>query len=153
MSTVVPPPPVTGVRASGLDAGSPAPPFSLPAGPDGRRAALPDAQGSPALLIFYPLDFTPVCTSELNLFNELLPDFERAGCRMMAISVDSPWAHAAFAAEQRLSLPLLPDFHPKGAVSKQYRVYRQDDGFSERIFERMKREGVKMEPGFDPLKP
>ena len=51
--------------------GTPAPDLDIPATPDGNRIKLADQRGSPAVLVFYPGDFTPVCTGELGLFNEL----------------------------------------------------------------------------------
>jgi peroxiredoxin (alkyl hydroperoxide reductase subunit C) len=104
----------------------------LPATPDGRRFHLADIQRSPVVLIFYPGDFTPVCTSELGLFNELLPEFGSFGAKVLAISCDSVWSHCTYAAELRLQITLLSDFHPKGECSRRYNVYREEDGISER---------------------
>jgi hypothetical protein len=68
-----PAPPASGIRAHGLSRGTAAPDLDIPATPDGNRIKLADQRGSPAVLVFYPGDFTPVCTGELGLFNELLP--------------------------------------------------------------------------------
>jgi len=93
---------------------------------------LDEHQGSPVVLIFYPGDFTPVCTSELGLFNELLSELGSFGAKTFAISCDSLWSHIAYARELNLQIPLLSDFHPKGEVSRRYDVYRDDVGISER---------------------
>lgn len=132
MVTTAPPPPASGVLAAGLRPGTRAPELDLPATPDGHRIKLSDHQGSPVVLVFYPGDFTPVCTSELGLFNELLPEMEAFGASVLAISCDSLWAHIAYAREMNMRLPLLSDFHPKGEVSRRYQVYRDDIGTSER---------------------
>src|SRR3954467_7339150 len=132
MAFIAPPPPAKGIRAPGLPAGTRAPSFSLPASPDGRKISLEDLRGSTVLLIFYPADFTPVCTSELGIFNELASDFGQLDTRALGISVDSFWTHLAFAHENNLRLPLLADFNPKGEVCRQYGVYRDEEGFSER---------------------
>ena len=132
MVTIAPPPPASGVLAWGLPPGTRAPELELPATPDGHRIKLADHQGSPVVLVFYPGDFTPVCTSELGLFNELLPEMEALGASVLGISCDSLWAHIAYARELNLRLPLLSDFHPKGEVSRRYQVYRDDIGTSER---------------------
>ncbi len=130
---LAPPPPARGIRAPGLKAGDRAPPFALPASPEGKKVSIEDCRGAPLVLIFYPADFTPVCSSELSLFNELRGELERlGGARALGISVDSASTHIAFAGELNLQLPLLSDFHPKGEVSRAYRVYREEDGFSER---------------------
>ena len=87
---------------------------------------------TPLVLIFYPGDFTPVCTGELGLFNELLPELQGLGASVLGISCDSLWSHDAYARELNLRMPLLSDFHPKGALSRRYEVYRDDVGTSER---------------------
>lgn len=132
MVTIAPPPPAKGIRSSGIPAGTRAPPFTLPATPDGRLVSLEEYRGTPLLLIFYPADFTPVCNSELSVFNELLPEFGQLGARLVGISCDSVWSHIAFANQLRTQIPLLADFEPKGQVARSYGVYRDQDGFSER---------------------
>jgi peroxiredoxin (alkyl hydroperoxide reductase subunit C) len=132
MALIAPAPSTSGTRSPGLSAGVRAPPLDLPATPDGRKVSLEDYQGAPVVLVFYPADFTPVCTSELSLFNELLPQLGNMGARVLGISVDSLSTHIAFAKELGLQIPLLADFHPKGEASRRYQVYREEDGFSER---------------------
>jgi peroxiredoxin len=117
--------------SAALPQGSHAPDFELPVSPD-RKASLRDYAGAPLVLVFYPADWSPVCGDELTLFNELLPEFERHGARVVGISVDGPWCHRAYARDRKLRFPLLADFEPKGDVSRRYRAYRARDGFSER---------------------
>jgi len=100
--------------------------------PDGRRASLAGYRDRPLVLIFYPGDFTPVCTGELGLFNELMPDLQGLGASVLGISCDSLWSHCAYARELKLGMALLSDFHLKGAASRRYEVYRDDVGTSER---------------------
>src|SRR5882672_2975092 len=116
MVTIAPAPPASGIQSRGLAAGQTAPELGLPATPDGRRITRADHKGSPLVLIFYPGDFTPVCTSELGLFNELVSEIGALGAKVFAISCDSLWAHVAYASELNLQIPLLSDFHPKGEV-------------------------------------
>jgi peroxiredoxin (alkyl hydroperoxide reductase subunit C) len=130
--TLAPPPPAWGIRAHGLPAGAPAPELGLPATPGWSLVRLADYRGSPIVLIFYPGDFTPVCTSELGLFNELLPEFGCFGAKLLAVSCDSLWSHVAYAQELNIQVPLLSDYHPKGVGSRRYDVYREEDGISER---------------------
>ena len=111
--------------------GTPAPDFLLPSGPD-TRLGLSDLRGRPAVLVFYPADWSPVCGDQLSLYNEILPEFERFGARVVGISVDGPWCHAAYAKARSIEFPLLADFEPKGGVSRAYGVYRDGDGISER---------------------
>jgi len=132
MVSLAPPPPVSGIKAHGLSRGVAAPELDIPATPDGNRIELADQRGSPTVLVFYPGDFTPVCTGELGLFNELLPELQSFGAKVFAISCDSLWSHIAYAKELNLRIPLLTDFHPKGEVCRRFDVYRDDIGTAER---------------------
>jgi peroxiredoxin (alkyl hydroperoxide reductase subunit C) len=118
-------------KLSPLPAGTPAPDFTLPSTPD-QTVSLRDFRGQPVVLAFYPADWSPVCGDELALFQEVLPEFQRYGAQLLAISVDSPWSHLAFAKDHNLHFPLLSDFHPKGKVSREYGVYQDDVGESGR---------------------
>lgn len=121
--------------------GQPAPDFELETG-DGQRIALRDLRGSPVVLVFYPADWSPVCGDQVSLYNEILPEFERFGARIVGISVDGRWCHAAFAGDRKLRFPLLADFEPKGAVARRYDVYRERDGTTERALFVIDAEGI-----------
>jgi peroxiredoxin len=142
MATIAPPPAASGVRAPGLPQGYRAPELGGQSTPDGRPVNLADHRGSPIVLIFYPGDFTPVCSNELGLFNELLPELEGFGARVFGISCDSLWTHVAYASELNLRIPLVSDFHPKGEVSRRYDVFREDIGTCERALFVIDGEGV-----------
>ena len=114
-----------------LPAGTAAPPFSLQATPD-QTVSLDDLRGKPAILAFYPADWSPVCGDQMALYNEILPEFHRAGAQLVGISVDGVWCHAAFAEQRKLHFPLLADFEPKGAVARRFGVYRGGEGITER---------------------
>jgi peroxiredoxin len=114
-----------------LQPGTQAPDFSLRSTPD-QFVSLGEFRGRPVILLFYPEDWSPVCTDELALFNEVLPDFERFDAQLLGISVDGPWCHVAFSDHRNLEFPLLADFHPSGGVAKQYGVYREQDGVAAR---------------------
>jgi peroxiredoxin len=114
-----------------LEAGTKAPDFSLPATPD-QDVSLLDFRGRKVVLAFYPADWSPVCTDQLAVYNELLPEFRRLGAEVLGISVDGVWCHLAFAKDRKLHFPLLADFEPKGAVARGYRAYRDGEGVSER---------------------
>ena len=118
-------------RAGILQAGTPAPDFSLRSTPD-QSLSLSELRGRPVVLAFYPADWSPVCGDEMALFNAVLPDIQELGAEMIGISVDGVWCHAAFARARNLHYPLLADFEPKGAVARQYGVYRDGDGTTER---------------------
>jgi alkyl hydroperoxide reductase subunit AhpC len=84
------------------------------------------------VLVFYPADWSPVCTDQLSLYNELLPEFEKFRAQILGISVDSVWSHRAWAQSRKLRFPLLADFEPKGEASSKYGVYDSESGVSER---------------------
>jgi peroxiredoxin len=114
-----------------IQPGSPAPDFKLP-DQDGNRVSLADFRGRPVILVFYPSDFSPVCTDQLSVYQEVLPQLEEAGATLLGISVDGAFCHKAFQQHQNLTIPLLADFHPKGEVAKAYGVWSEDYGVSAR---------------------
>ena len=114
-----------------LPVGTVAPDFSLHATPD-QVVSLSDFRGRPVILAFYPADWSPVCGDQMGLYNELLEAFGQFDAELIGISVDGSWCHVAFAHERKLRFPLLADFEPKGEVARQYGVYRQHDGTTER---------------------
>src|SRR6266550_4852108 len=114
-----------------LQAGTAAPDFTLHSTPD-QSVSLADFKGSPLIMAFYPADWSPVCTDQMALYNEILSEFQRFGATIAGISVDSAWCHLAFAEHRKLRFPLLADFEPKGAVARHYGVYHDAGGTSER---------------------
>jgi peroxiredoxin len=114
-----------------IEAGEKAPEFSLP-DQDGNQVSLADFAGKKLVLCFYPLDFSPVCTDQLSLYQEVLADLESKGAALVGISVDSSYCHAAFREKLNLTMPLLADFNPKGEVSKAYGAWIEKSGISNR---------------------
>ena len=100
-----------------LKAGAPAPDFSLPSTPD-QKVSLSEFRGRPVVLVFYPADWSPVCSDQLALYNELLPEFALLDAEILGISCDGVWCHIAFSKDRKLHVPLLADFEPKGAVAR-----------------------------------
>jgi peroxiredoxin len=117
--------------ASPLTAGTKAPDFELPSKPD-QTVSLADFRGQPVILAFYPGDWSPVCSDQMALYQEVLPEFQRFDAELLGVSVDGVWSHLAFARDRNLQFPLLADFEPKGEVARAYQVYRAEDGTSER---------------------
>ena len=114
-----------------IEPGATAPDFSLP-DQDGNPVTLGDFARRKLVLAFYPLDFSPVCTGQLSLYQEVLGDIEEAGACLVGVSVDSPFCHRAFREQRGLTMPLLADFHPKGEVSRAYGVYSEKWGSAKR---------------------
>jgi peroxiredoxin len=113
-----------------LPAGATAPDFTLSSTPD-QTVSLHEFKGRPVILAFYPADWSPVCSDQLALYNELLSEFQRYDAQLLGLSVDGIWSHVAFAKQRNLHFPLLADFEPKGAVARAYGVYAKG-GTSER---------------------
>jgi peroxiredoxin len=114
-----------------LPVGTPAPDFALPDA-SGQIVKLSDLRGNTVVLAFYPLDWSPGCSQQLDLYQQELEEFRRRRAQVVGISVDSVYSHGAWAAVRGITFPLLSDFSPKGEVARRYGVWREADGFSER---------------------
>ena len=132
---------MTKIEATTLAPGTVAPDFTLRSTPD-QSVSLSEFRGQPVVLVFYPEDWSPVCSDQLGLYQELLPEFQRLGAELVGISVDGIWSHLAFAKDRNLHFPLLADFEPKGEVSRRYQVYRSSDGTSERALYVIDSDGI-----------
>ena len=69
------------------------------------------------ILLFYPLSFTSVCTSELCSVSSSLDEYANLGADVYAISVDSPFAQEAFAKASRIEVPILSDFNREASTA------------------------------------
>jgi peroxiredoxin len=76
------------------------------------------------------------------VFNAIGAEFQKHNAKLLGLSVDGVWCHAAFAEQRHLHFPLLADFEPKGAVARAYGVYRDRDGESGRGLFVLDRGGV-----------
>ncbi len=110
------------VPSSILEPGSKAPDFTLKSTPD-QTVSLREFRGRPVVLAFFPADFSPVCSDQMGLYAQVMPEFTNFKAQVLGISVDGIWSHIAFAKERNLNFPLLSDFEPKGAVSRAYGAY------------------------------
>ena len=88
--------------------GDSAPDFTLP-GTGGRDYTLSEYRGQPVVVVFYPGDETPVCTKQLNTYNDDLARFENLGAQVLAISPQDMASHERFAAKYSFEFPLLAD--------------------------------------------
>ncbi len=110
-----------------IEPGARAPDFTLP-DQDGNEVSLTGLRGQRVVLAFYPLDFSPVCTDQLSVYDEVAGELERLGARLYGVSVDSAYSHRAFRRQLGISIPLLADFHPKGEVTRAFGVYAEERG-------------------------
>jgi peroxiredoxin len=128
-------------HAMPLAPGTKAPDFELQSTPD-QTVSLADFRGQPVILAFYPEDWSPVCSDQMALYQEVLPEFQKFNAELMGISVDGVWSHLAFAKDRNLHFPLLADFEPKGEVARAYQVYRAKEGTSERALYVIDADGI-----------
>ncbi len=124
-----------------LSAGTIAPDFKLHATAD-QILSLNELRGNPVILAFYPADWSPVCSDQMALYNEVLSEFHKHGAALLGISVDGVWCHTAFMESRKLHFPLLADFEPKGGIAKTYGAYRDQDGICERALFVIDKNGV-----------
>ena len=100
-----------------LSIGDKAPAFTLVS--DEKKAiSLNDYAGQKVVLLFFPMAFTSVCTTELCNMRDDIAYYEGLDAKILAVSVDSPFTLAKYKEDQRLNFPLLSDFN-KG-VSEAY---------------------------------
>ena len=118
-----------------------APDFELNCTPD-QRLKLSELSGKKIILVFYPADWSPVCSDELSTYNETMKIFSRHNAQLIGISVDSKWCHLAFSGSRKFHFPLLADFEPKGAVSKLYEVYDEKEGECQRALYVLDEKGI-----------
>lgn len=121
--------------------GAPAPEFSLK-DQNQKEVKLSDFKGKKnVVIIFYPLDWSPVCTNEHACVVNAMKQFEDLDAQVLGLSVDSVWSHKAYAEKMNIKYPLLADFQPRGAVAAQYGVYLADKGITGRAISIIDRNG------------
>jgi peroxiredoxin len=124
-----------------IEPGTKAPDFTLN-DQDGHAVGLGDFAARRLVLAFYPLDFSPVCTDQLSIYQEVVDELAERGAALVGISVDSAFCHAAFRKQLNLTIPLLADFNPKGAVSRAYGAYMEGPGHGNRSLVLVGEDGV-----------
>jgi peroxiredoxin len=124
-----------------IAAGEPAPGFTL-RDQDGEEVSLSDYRGRKLLLVFYPLDFSPVCSDQLSIYQEVKPQIAEQGVEMVGISVDHGFAHKAFQEKLGIDTRLLADFEPKGEVARAYGAYIEATGHTNRSLVLVDEEGT-----------
>jgi peroxiredoxin len=124
-----------------ITVGSVAPDFTLK-DQSQKEVKLSEFQGKKnVVIVFYPLDWSPVCTNEHVCLVNDMKRFEELDAQVLGVSVDSVWSHKAFAEKMGIKYPLLADFQPRGAVGEKYGVYLSDKGITGRAIAVVNRSG------------
>ena len=113
-----------------IAAGEPAPEFTLKRG-DGKPFTRADLIGTTTVLVFYPFAFSPVCTDQLNLYDDIRDELAAQGATLYGVSCDSTWTQTAFKEKLGVQIEQLSDFEPKGAACRAF-VVLHDGGFPQR---------------------
>jgi peroxiredoxin len=115
-----------------ISVGQTAPEFSLK-DQSMQEVKLADYRGKKnVVMVFYPLDWSPVCTNEHACMVNDMKKFESLDAQVLGLSVDSAWSHKAYAEKMGIRYPLLADFQPRGAVAEKFGVYLADKGITGR---------------------
>lgn len=112
-----------------IEAGQPAPDFTLPAD-DGKRVSLKSQRGSPVVLYFYPRDDTPGCTKEACAFRDRQAELERLRARLFGVSTDHVASHVKFRDKYQLNFPLLADADHQ--VAERYGAWREKNMYGKK---------------------
>jgi peroxiredoxin len=113
-----------------IQPGDPAPEFTLRR-EDGGEFTQADLEGQTTVLVFYPFAFSPVCTDQLNLYEDVLDEFTARGATLYGVSCDANYSQKAFREQLGVSIEQLSDFEPKGASCRAFGVYHPG-GFPQR---------------------
>jgi peroxiredoxin len=113
-----------------IAAGDRVPEFSL-GREDGSRFTQADLKGQTSVFVFFPFAFSPVCTDQLNLYQEVLDQFAEQGATLYGVSCDSTWALRAFKEKLGVTIEQLSDWEPKGKVCEAFGVLHEG-GFPQR---------------------
>jgi peroxiredoxin len=115
-----------------VEVGEQAPDFELK-DQHGTPVRLSSFRGSKnVVLVFYPLAFSGVCTGELCAMRDSFPEVSRDDVELITVSVDSMFAHRAWADAEHYEFALLSDFWPHGDVARAYGVFDDNAGLATR---------------------
>jgi peroxiredoxin len=121
--------------------GTPAPEFRLRTA-DGEPFTQDDLKGHTTVLVFYPFAFSPVCTDQFQIYEEVLDDFAERGARLFGVSTDATYSQQAFKDKLGITIPQLSDFEPKGAASRALGAYFEPGGMTNRAIVIFDADGV-----------
>ena len=121
--------------------GTPAPDFRL-IDETGEKFTRENLLGQTTVFVFYPFAFSPVCTDQFQVYEEVLDEFAAQGATLYGVSCDATWSQKAFREKLGVTIPQLSDFEPKGEASRAFGAYFEPGGFSNRALVIVDPEGV-----------
>ena len=113
-----------------IEAGRPAPDFTL-ATYEGEPFTRAQLEGRTTVLVFYPFAFSPVCTDQLSVYDQLRDEFAARGATLYGVSCDATWSQEAFREQLGIEIEQLSDFEPKGETCRAFGVLHPG-GFPQR---------------------
>jgi len=111
--------------------GATVPPFKLQT-EDGVPFTNLDLEGKTTVLVFYPFAFSPVCTDQFQVYEEVLGEIRAKGADIYGVSTDPSLSQTAFREKLGVTIPQLSDFEPKGAAARAFGAYFQPGGMTNR---------------------
>jgi peroxiredoxin len=121
--------------------GAPVPELTLRRA-DGSEFTRADLLGRTTVLVFYPFAFSPVCTDQLQVYDEALDELEAQGATLYGVSTDSSWSQRAFKEKLGVRIEQLSDFEPKGATARALGAYFEPGGMTNRALVLVGPDGV-----------
>ena len=109
--------------------GTPAPAFRLKTA-DGDDFTQDSLKGQTTVFVFYPFAFSPVCTDQFQIYEQVLEEFGDA--KLYGVSTDASWSQSAFRDKLGVSIEQLSDFEPKGEASRALGAYFEPGGMTNR---------------------
>lgn len=114
-----------------IEPGTAAPDFTLKR-EDGEAFTRDDLAGTTTILVFYPFAFSPVCTDQFQIYEEVLGQITDQGAVIYGVSTDATPSQTAFRENLGVTIPQLSDFEPKGDASRAFGAFFAPGGMTNR---------------------
>jgi peroxiredoxin len=114
-----------------IQPGTPVPEFTLKT-EDGEDFTREDLLGKTTVLVFYPFAFSPVCTDQLQIYDEALEELGAEGATLYGVSTDPSYSQIAFREKLGVDIAQLSDFEPKGETARKLGAYFEPRGMTNR---------------------
>jgi len=109
---------------------------------DGGDFTQDDLKGRTTVFVFYPFAFSPVCSDQMTVYEEAVPELRERGVTLYGVSTDASWSQAAFRRQLGVSIEQLSDFEPKGDTARKLGAYFEPAGMTNRALVLIGPDGV-----------